>query len=130
MMKRLFFFLLLTTSLSAQNWVEVANDGRSRYYVANDQIQRDDGGLKFFVKKTFSPPIYDQGKTVDETLTIWWVGCSNDQYKLGPTFEYRNGQQIGVQSGTYSWTSIQRNTGIPIVENRNRAFDFVCRSSR
>ena len=102
----------------------------SRYYIASDQIQRDEGGLKFFVKKTFSPPIYDQGKTVDETLTIWWVGCRNDQYKLGPTFEYRNGQQIGVQSGTYSWTSIQRNTGIPIVENRNRAFDFVCHSSR
>ena len=40
----------------------------SRYYIASDQIQRDEGGLKFFVKKTFSPPIYDQGKTVDETL--------------------------------------------------------------
>lgn len=125
-MKRTVLFLLLAMSLSAQNWRQVVNDGQARYYVAIDQVSIDDGGLKFYVKKVFSPPIYDRGRTVDETLTLWWIRCGTDQYKLGPTFEYRYNQQIGVQEGSYSWTTIQRNTGISLTESRNKIFDWIC----
>lgn len=132
-MKRIVFFLLLITSLSAQSvdWVLVDNYGQTRVYVASNQITRDEGGLKFFVKETYNPPLVVDGKKYDQIVNLWWVNCSRDEYKLGPEFRYYLGKKVGFEENeNFKYGPIPRNTGIRIYESWAKQFDYVCRSFR